>query len=527
MVGSVNADPPKPFVPSEIKKITLDFNTMYQQMDGFGGSDCWRVQFVGKNWPLEKREKIADLLFSQELDERGNPKGIGLSVWRFNIGAGSMEQGSGSNISDEWRRTECFLNADGSYNWTKQEGQLWFMMAAKKRGVEKLLGFTNSPPVFYTKNGKAYSPGGYQLNLKQGYIARFADFLTTVCQHFMEVGLPLDYLSPVNEPQWDWKAGKDSTSSQEGSPASNADIAELTRNLSSGLAQKNLSTRVVVGEAGSIAYLYSNSDAKRGNQVEEFFNPSSGNYIGDLPNVYKVISGHSYFTVWPITGLIENRAKLASKLSFTDKNLKYWESEYCVLEGANKDIDGGGTRDLSMKTALYIARIIHTDLTVANASSWQWWTALTRVDYKDGLVYLDNGDHKGAGGGDAEYCRNDGQIRDSKTLWALGNYSLFIRPGMVRIFSSADGTNLTSAYGLMVSAYKDPVTQKLVMVAINNGSSDCQFSLEIKGGTLVDNEMAVYETSNDKNLQHLDSEKITAMLVPAKSIRTFVGVCKQ
>jgi O-glycosyl hydrolase len=79
----------------------------------------------------------------------------------------------------------------------------------------------------------------------------------------------------------------------------------------------------------------------------------------------------------------------------------------------------------------------------------------------------------------------------------------------------------------MVSAYKDPVTQKLVMVAINNGSSDCQFSLEIKGGTLVDNEMAVYETSNDKNLQHLDSEKITAMLVPAKSIRTFVGVCKQ
>jgi hypothetical protein len=26
----------------------------YQVIDGFGASDAWRAQFVGKNWPIEK-----------------------------------------------------------------------------------------------------------------------------------------------------------------------------------------------------------------------------------------------------------------------------------------------------------------------------------------------------------------------------------------------------------------------------------------------------------------------------------------
>ncbi len=60
-------------------KIALDPTIHYQTMDGFGASDAWRCQFVGENWPLEKRERIADLLFSQEADREGNPKGIGLS----------------------------------------------------------------------------------------------------------------------------------------------------------------------------------------------------------------------------------------------------------------------------------------------------------------------------------------------------------------------------------------------------------------------------------------------------------------
>lgn len=63
--------------------IHIDPDVTFQTIDGFGASDAWRCQFVGKNWPLEKRKRIANLLFSQECDAQGNPQGIGLSLWRF------------------------------------------------------------------------------------------------------------------------------------------------------------------------------------------------------------------------------------------------------------------------------------------------------------------------------------------------------------------------------------------------------------------------------------------------------------
>ena len=103
-------------------QVTSDANTAYQVIDGFGASDAWRAQFVGKNWPLDKRNQIADLLFSQEFDEAGNPRGIGLSIWRFYLSAGTTEQGDDSEIGSSdnpWRRGECFLNADGTYDWNK------------------------------------------------------------------------------------------------------------------------------------------------------------------------------------------------------------------------------------------------------------------------------------------------------------------------------------------------------------------------------------------------------------------------
>jgi hypothetical protein len=39
-----------------------------------------------------------------------------------------------------------------------------------------------------------------------------------------------------------------------------------------------------------------------------------------------------------------------------------------------------------MRTALNVARVIHFDLTVTGASAWQWWTAVSEADYKDGLA---------------------------------------------------------------------------------------------------------------------------------------------
>ena len=166
-------------------------------MESFGASDAWQCNFIGKNWPLDKRNKIADLLFSKEVDADGNPKGIGLSLWRFNLGAGSAEQGDASDIGDEWRRTECFTTDGVTYNMNKQAGQVWFMKAAKERGVEKLLAFTNSAPVYLTNNGKAHASIKEFYNLKDGKMPDFADFwVNSIDKLKTDHGLTIDYISP-------------------------------------------------------------------------------------------------------------------------------------------------------------------------------------------------------------------------------------------------------------------------------------------------------------------------------------------
>jgi O-glycosyl hydrolase len=222
-------------------------------MDGFGGSDAWRTQFVGKNWPEQKKNAIADLLFSKEMDPQGNPKGIGLSIWRFNLGAGSTEQGENSKVSDEWRRSECFLNANGSYDFSKQEGQRWFLQAAKKRGVEKFLIFTNSPPVYMTNNGLSFASQKNKLNLKDGAIPKFADFLVQSIQGLeKKEGIKFDYISPINEPQWEWMPKSGDQNSQEGTPATNQEIYDLTKSLSDKLKAHKMNTEIVIAEAAQI-----------------------------------------------------------------------------------------------------------------------------------------------------------------------------------------------------------------------------------------------------------------------------------
>lgn len=172
--------------------IDIDFSKTYQTISNFGASDAWSCQFVG-NWPDDKRNKIADLLFSQDIDADGSPKGIGLSLWRFNIGAGSAQQRNESGINDEWRRAESFLNTDGTYNWQNQVGQVWFLKAAKKRGVKQFLGFTNSPPVQFTINKKAYARGG-KVNIATDQYANFAAYLAKVVKGVEQVSkVKFDY----------------------------------------------------------------------------------------------------------------------------------------------------------------------------------------------------------------------------------------------------------------------------------------------------------------------------------------------
>ena len=498
---------------------TLQVNlaATHQTIHSFGASDAWSTKFVG-NWAdLAKKNQIADYLFSMDVDSGGNPKGIGLSLWRFNIGAGSYEQGDSSGIADDYRREECFQNPDGTYNWSKEQGNQWFLSAAKQRGVKYLLGFACSPPVYMTINGKACGTGTAQFNLAPSNFKSYADFLVAVCQHFQSTGTSLDYVSPVNEPQWNWGT----SNNQEGTAASNTDIANLVKILGPELQAAGVNTHVVTGEAGQITFLNTATADNRGDQINQWFNPADSNYLGGILNVDNTISYHSYFTTCPDNTLVEDRQAVATAAKNTNAGLNLWMTEFGVLSSICGTLNGY-PRSTNIDYGLYVAKVIHNDLAVAGASSWQWWLGINPYNYSDGLVYINAPN----GAMDPEQSKTDGLVSDSKQLWCLGNFSRFVRPGMVRV-DAVLGNNtdpLYAAGSIMVSAYTDPVAKTVVIVAINTETTASTISLSGLGGsaTLTGSSLTAYVTSANQNLQKTTMAANNIQLEP-RSVTTLMA----
>ena len=78
--------------------IKIDIKNKAQRIDNFGAAGAWFTEGIAKNWPAQNREQMAEWLFSKEFDLNGNPKGIGLSAWRFNM---SIEPKLQSKV-DSW-----------------------------------------------------------------------------------------------------------------------------------------------------------------------------------------------------------------------------------------------------------------------------------------------------------------------------------------------------------------------------------------------------------------------------------------
>ncbi len=461
--------------PREMVTDTIDLGREHQVIENFGASDAWSMQKLG-TWSLDNRNKVADLLFSQT-------NGIGLSCWRFNIGGGIDPQ-----ISNPWRRVETFELAEGRYDWTRQAGERWFLGAAKARGVPQFLAFVNSPPRRMTRNGHTFCDKGPDTtNLKRGCEEQYARYLADILEHFrnnpdLSQRIEFAYISPVNEPQWDW-----AKHSQEGNRAANDDIKRILKSLHTELDRRKSATEIAALESGSLPDMW-HLDAK----ATATWKAPYGNYLDaflDDPDVWPAmaqrISYHDYWSDRVAGELVEHRTKLRGKFLAKLRrhpDCKLWMSEYCILSGSEGQ--GGKGRDLTMKTALDVARIIHLDLTLVGVSAWQWWLAVSGGDFKDGLIYTD-----WKKPGDEE------SIYSSRLFWALGNYSRFIRPGMCRVDMTVNGQAID---GVMGSAYKNDSNEKVVAVYVNMNEQTQSRQLAFASGQrgLKPQSMISYVTSD-------------------------------
>ena len=454
-------------------KLKINPRKEYQTFKGVGASGAWWAQIVG-GWDhideksgASVRDRIAELLYNKET-------GIGMEVYRYNIGAGSKHSGKGE-YSQPARSTECFEISKGEYDWKRDANAVYMMKKCVENGADEVVFFVNSPIERLTKNGLAHNKK-HQLfheNISPKNYNEFAEYCLDVTEHFVEDGIPIKYLSPVNEPIWVWNGG------QEGCFYRPRSVKNVFKVFATEIDKREALNNVKLSGAES-------GDLR-------WFNKSYTRQLLKDKNVRAHLDGvdvHSYCLPLPLPITIPF---LNDRLGFVKRFRKWMDKKYPdvpVIMSEWTHMQGG--RDYGMESALVTATTMHEDFTLLNAASWQHWIAVSEVDYCDGLIYIN---------------LDDKTFEITKRYYVTGNYSKYIKPGSKRIEARTDDENV------LVTAFKNE--NETVLILINDSDDEKEISLP------DGEEILVSVTDENSNLKESVSEASEVKLTP-KSVTTVV-----
>lgn len=465
-------------------KVNVTLSKSYQTIDGFGTSSAWNFQKIGAR---SSADKIIKYLYDPSA-------GIGLNIYRYNVGTGSRRDDS---IYDYWHRTDGFIKSIDpetkkiTYDFTKDaEAQNCLKLAKKYAGNSlRLTLFHNSPPVEMTVNGKAFCNSGVS-NLASENFGLYSDFCIGVADYFVKQGYRVTDVSPVNEPIYGWDGNN-----QEGCYYEPEQLSQLLAIMASKARGK--SYKISMFEAGAAEAELENGETPLN---IKYFKAITGNKTNSA--YYDSVSVHSYWS---------NKERKAAFRSFINKynpNMKIACTEYCQMTNdgstgvydissplADNDPERNG---LGIEYGLQMARTVYEDLTVLNASEWDWWLGVSNGYYPDGLVYIDHNDS------------DDSVVLTSKRLWCLGNFSRFIKEGAKRI-------EVTSVNDKVLSCgFKNP-DGSVALVLINTTENNYGTNICLDGYSSY----KTYITSASKDLAYSTGgtfEKGSAVSLPAKSV---------
>jgi glucuronoarabinoxylan endo-1,4-beta-xylanase len=200
-------------------------------------------------------------------------------------------------------------------------------------------------------------------------------------------------------------------------------------------------------------------------------NPNLSKYVGILAAHNYDRTYHPYDTVNGVGGL------------------PLWQTEVFLGAGVSEITDG-----------LTLSNDIHTALTVGGASAYHYW-------------WLSAG---GVGG-----LMSSSWVA-SKRLWAMGQYSRFVRPGWVMIGETDDG-------GLDITTFKNPASGEFAIVASNSGATNISETFTFNGFTTAS--VTPYITSGtagDDIKQYADITTTAGGsfvgVIAANSIVTYTGI---
>jgi len=167
---------------------------------------------------------------------------------------------------------------------------------------------------------------------------------------------------------------------------------------------------------------------------------------------------------------------------------EFWQTE--IYEDLNKT-------DMGINSAVNTAVMMHEAIVIAGVNAWHYWW----VHGPTGTSLFPNNSSTPA-----------------KRLWAMGNYSRFVRPGYYRVKATDAPTN-----NVMVTAYKDTSNTRLVVVAINKNTSTVPLNIKIDGAAPIS--YVPYVTDDTQDLKSQNEAAVSgnvAYTLPAKSVVSLV-----
>ena len=466
--------------------ITIDEDDEQQEFYGWGTSDCWWADDIEDE---ETRAEIASLLYGED--------GLDINIYRYCLYGGYDPDNN--RVDNEWRLGESFLVYDEEtdsyvYDWDQNANATAMLYAALDEGVDTVVFFANSPHYSMCINGQSSGSdsGDYVSNLDESRYQDYVDYFLDITEHFIDEGVPVKYISPINEPQWAW--GGDYVS-QEGCHYDEDEVVALLKLFAQSIIERGLDVQLYIPESANI-----------GDTTKRYYESLMADE--DIAAVAGVFSYHSYFSD-------NDQTKKSNFGDWIEESvdIRVDMSEWCELPTTGDASD--------VERALIIARVIAQDVGLTGVNSWSNWVAENQtgvseddgLDYSDGLLVTNTEDE------------TDYYI--SARYYGYQQFSKFVPSGSVvldcgdGVYTVSVGKDTDDNYCLceLVNevAFKTP-DGDIVLVVVNEGNTR-DISVKLDGYTSV----SVYTTDEDHNCEETYSgEALDEYEIGADSINTYV-----
>lgn len=448
-------------------KIYTNLTGINQTVTSYGASGAW----WSTGWGTDKFvDNLLNVVFTDA--------GAGLNNYRHNIGGGVLDDRSDADGMTWSRRALSPLTPDGKYDEDRDIGAWTVYKKLNEMGtIDNFTLFINSPPSTMTNSGMTYGDqwADSPSNLRKDCYEAFASYVVDMVQLYNWCGMQVDYVSPINEPQWTWDSG-----SQEGCHYTGSEAVEILTLVIKELQERSKEDPTIAHVKVSLAECANWTDKTYINYIYL--------QLKAMPELWDKIDHlacHSYGTDQSA------KERLARDFKTMGADVTFRQTE--VGPAYNHP-------DLTISSALEVARVMWEDLSILNVDGWSYWLAAANGMFTDGLVYFNIGSE---------------DLMPAKRLWAMGQYARFTK-GAIRVD--------VDAYGMpkkvKTTAYVNPAEGTLVYVVVNESTSDETFSfVGLPAGSVAE----VWETSAIRDLEKRGTMTADAgYALPAESITTFV-----